>query len=66
MKGYRVKVEKASGEKPRKWIPTDRPEMRLIVSHSAYRLQITAVNEASTSPAAHRAVPAGRHGGRRD
>ncbi|XP_056444234.1 protein sidekick-1 isoform X1 [Gadus chalcogrammus] len=61
VKGYSVKVEHASGEGPSDPIPTDQMELRLIVSYSAYQLQITASNEFSTSPAAHWTVPARRH-----
>ncbi|XP_030209122.1 protein sidekick-1 isoform X1 [Gadus morhua] len=61
VKGYSVKVEKASGEGPSDRIPTDQMELRLIVSYSAYQLQITASNNFSTSPAAHRTVPARRY-----
>ena len=66
VKGYSVKVEKASGEGPSDRIPTDQMELRLIVSYSAYQLQITASNNFSTSPAAHQTVPARRYRGRRD
>ena len=65
VKDYRVKVEKASGEEPSEVFTTKQLELRLIVSYSAYQLQITAANEASTSPAAHRLVPPRRHSGRK-
>nr|XP_040052779.1 interleukin-6 receptor subunit beta [Gasterosteus aculeatus aculeatus] len=62
--GYRVTVGKASGEPPQERITTSRPEITLIISHSAYRLAISAVNNASTSPAVSRAIPR-REGGPR-
>ncbi|XP_059906311.1 protein sidekick-1 [Gadus macrocephalus] len=60
VEGYSVKVEKASGEASNR-IPTDQMELRLIVSYSAYQLQITASNKFSTSPAAHWTVPARKY-----
>lgn len=58
-------VGKASGEPPQERITTSRPEITLIISHSAYRLAISAVNNASTSPAVSRAIPR-REGGPRE
>ncbi|KAM8827360.1 interleukin-6 receptor subunit beta [Spinachia spinachia] len=62
--GYHVTVGKASGEAPQQQITTSRPEVTLILSYSAYRLAISAVNNASTSPAVRRAIPQ-REDGRR-
>ncbi|XP_068562652.1 interleukin-31 receptor subunit alpha [Cebidichthys violaceus] len=55
--GYHVTVGKASGEAPRERINTTQPEITLILSYSAYHLNISAVNNASTSPAVSRAIP---------
>ncbi|XP_068430335.1 interleukin-31 receptor subunit alpha [Clinocottus analis] len=55
--GYYVSVGKASGEAPRERIGTSRPEMGLILSYSAYHLDISAWNNASTSPTVSRAIP---------
>ncbi|XP_031716078.1 protein sidekick-2 [Anarrhichthys ocellatus] len=55
--GYYVTVGKASGEAPRERITTTQPEIRLILSYSAYHLNISAVNNASISPAVSRAIP---------
>ncbi|XP_037340412.2 protein sidekick-2 [Pungitius pungitius] len=63
--GYRVTVGKASGEAPREEMNTSRPEIALVLSHSAYHLAISAVNNASTSPPVRRAVPQRGGGPRR-
>ncbi|XP_034402997.1 leukemia inhibitory factor receptor isoform X2 [Cyclopterus lumpus] len=55
--GYDVSVGKASGEAPCERISTTQPEIRLILSYSAYHLNIRAVNNVSTSPAVSRAIP---------
>ncbi|KAM4634059.1 interleukin-6 receptor subunit beta [Polymixia lowei] len=52
VEGYNVNIQKASGEAPCVRMNTSRPEIRLILSSSAYLLSITAFNKASTSPAA--------------
>ncbi|KAK9532306.1 hypothetical protein VZT92_009695 [Zoarces viviparus] len=54
---YDVTVGKASGEDPRERIRTTQPEIRLVLSYSAYHLTVSAVNNASTSPAVSRAIP---------
>ncbi|XP_042364754.1 leukemia inhibitory factor receptor isoform X2 [Plectropomus leopardus] len=55
--GFYVTVWKASGEAPCERISTTKPEIRLILSYSAYHLNISAVNNASTSPAVSQAIP---------
>ncbi|XP_070781171.1 interleukin-31 receptor subunit alpha [Enoplosus armatus] len=55
--GFYVTIGKASGEGPRERMNTTRPEIRLILSYSAYHLNISAVNNASTSPAAGQTIP---------
>ncbi|XP_069556861.1 uncharacterized protein, partial [Brachyistius frenatus] len=55
--GFHVTVGKASGEAPRERVTTSRPEIALVLSHSAYRVDISAVNNVSVSPAASRAIP---------
>ena len=49
--GYHVTVEKLSGETPRKTFNSTRPEINLVLSHSAYLLNISAFHSAATSPA---------------
>ncbi|XP_075885551.1 leukemia inhibitory factor receptor [Nelusetta ayraudi] len=48
---YLVTVGKASGEEPKEHIRTREPRVALILSYSAYRLQVSAVSNVSTSPA---------------
>ncbi|KAI3362116.1 hypothetical protein L3Q82_012445, partial [Scortum barcoo] len=55
--GYYVTIGKMSGEDPREQIFTTRPEIRLILSYSAYHLNINAVNNASTSPTESQIIP---------
>uniref|UniRef100_UPI0037E881DB interleukin-31 receptor subunit alpha n=1 Tax=Semicossyphus pulcher TaxID=241346 RepID=UPI0037E881DB len=55
--GYRVMIGKASGDKLRERIDTSQPEIRLILSYSAYHLNISAFNNASTSPAVSQIIP---------
>ncbi|PWA26669.1 hypothetical protein CCH79_00001150 [Gambusia affinis] len=55
--GYRVTVWKESGEPPQEQLTTSEPEIRLILSYSAYRLNISAYNNASVSPAATHVIP---------
>ncbi|TNN61250.1 Leukemia inhibitory factor receptor [Liparis tanakae] len=55
--GYAVSVRKASGEAARERISTAQPQITLILSYSAYRLDIRAVNSASSSPAMSREIP---------
>ncbi|KAK0154541.1 hypothetical protein N1851_003354 [Merluccius polli] len=59
--GYNVTIGKASGELPSNGITTSQLQLRLIVSYSAYQLQITAFNKASTSPAASQTIPPRKH-----
>ncbi|XP_028457817.1 interleukin-31 receptor subunit alpha [Perca flavescens] len=54
--GYYVTIGKASGE-AYELMNTTQPEITLILSYSAYHLNISAVNNASTSPAVSRAIP---------
>ncbi|XP_019937272.2 interleukin-31 receptor subunit alpha isoform X2 [Paralichthys olivaceus] len=49
--GYHVTIAKASGEAPSEQMTTTRSEIRLILSFSSYHLNISAVNNVSTSPA---------------
>ncbi|KAM3599540.1 uncharacterized protein V6R79_007627 [Siganus canaliculatus] len=49
--GFSVTVGKASGESPLEKIPTTQSTISLILSHSAYRVHVSAVNNASASPA---------------
>ena len=44
-------VEKLSGETSREPFNTTRPEISLVLSHSAYLLNISAFHSAATSPA---------------
>ncbi|KAG7499681.1 interleukin-31 receptor subunit alpha-like [Solea senegalensis] len=55
--GYYVTIVKASGEDPRERISVTEPEITLILSYSAYHLNISAVNNASTSPAVSLTIP---------
>ncbi|KAG7238634.1 hypothetical protein INR49_030708 [Caranx melampygus] len=55
--GFYVIVGKASGERPHDRIHTTQPEITLILSYSSYRLSISAVNNASTSPPESLTVP---------
>ncbi|XP_041816671.1 leukemia inhibitory factor receptor [Chelmon rostratus] len=55
--GYYVSIGKASGEEPCDRISTSQPEIRLILSYSPYHLNISAVNNASTSPAVSLTIP---------
>ncbi|XP_044188640.1 protein sidekick-1 [Thunnus albacares] len=55
--GYRVTIGKASGEALRERINVTQPEMRLILSYSAYRLNIKAFNNVSISPAVTQMIP---------
>lgn len=63
--GYLVTVEKESGEAPSEPVTTTQPEVQLILSYSAYRVNVSAFNNASVSPAASRAVPRHAHTGER-
>ncbi|XP_060928588.1 interleukin-31 receptor subunit alpha [Limanda limanda] len=54
---YLVTVAKASGEPPCERMTTTRPEIRLILSFSSYHLNISAVNNASISPAVSHTIP---------
>ncbi|XP_054468064.1 protein sidekick-1 [Anoplopoma fimbria] len=54
--GYLVTIGKASGEAPWEGINTTQPEIRLVLSYSAYHLNISAVNNVSTSPAVSQAI----------
>ncbi|XP_070845522.1 interleukin-31 receptor subunit alpha [Chaetodon trifascialis] len=55
--GYDVSVGKASGEEPCERMSISQPQITLILSHSAYHLNISAVNNASTSPAVSQTIP---------
>ncbi|XP_023122415.2 interleukin-31 receptor subunit alpha isoform X2 [Amphiprion ocellaris] len=55
--GYYVSIGKASGEAPCQQMKTSEPEIRLILSHSAYQLNISAANNASVSPAVSQTIP---------
>ncbi|XP_034752891.1 interleukin-31 receptor subunit alpha [Etheostoma cragini] len=54
--GYYVTLGKASGE-AWEWMNTTQPEIRLILSSSAYHLTISAFNNASISPAVSQLIP---------
>ncbi|XP_032394813.1 protein sidekick-2 isoform X2 [Etheostoma spectabile] len=54
--GYYVTIGKASGE-AWEWMNTTQPEIRLILSYSAYHLTVSAVNNASISPAVSQLIP---------
>ncbi|KAF7652720.1 hypothetical protein LDENG_00093330, partial [Lucifuga dentata] len=56
--GYHVRVGKASGETPCEWMKTLQPEIRLTLSYSAFHIHISAFNNASSSPALSRIIPA--------
>ncbi|KAM7368703.1 hypothetical protein PAMP_013015 [Pampus punctatissimus] len=55
--GYYVTIEKASREASYKPINTTQTEITLILSYSAYHLNISAFNNASISPAASQTIP---------
>ncbi|XP_051268114.1 interleukin-31 receptor subunit alpha isoform X2 [Dicentrarchus labrax] len=55
--GYNLTIRKASGEGPCDWKKTTHTEIRLILSYSSYHLNISAVNNASTSPVVGRIIP---------
>ncbi|XP_030291005.1 leukemia inhibitory factor receptor [Sparus aurata] len=55
--GYRINVRKVSGEATHEQINTTQPEITLILSYSAYHLNISAVNNASTSPGVTYIIP---------
>ncbi|XP_029940523.1 interleukin-31 receptor subunit alpha [Salarias fasciatus] len=55
--GYRVTVWKASGETRGEQTITAQPHLRLVLSYSSYRLNVSAVNNASVSPAASVLIP---------
>nr|XP_046230966.1 interleukin-31 receptor subunit alpha isoform X2 [Scatophagus argus] len=55
--GYNVTVGKASGEAPLEQMIPTQPEIKLILSYSAYYLQISAFNNASTSPTVSQMIP---------
>ncbi|XP_022624525.1 interleukin-31 receptor subunit alpha-like isoform X1 [Seriola dumerili] len=55
--GFSVTVGKTSGERPCERMNTAQPEIRLILSYSSYHLNISAVNNASTSPALSLTIP---------
>ncbi|KAK5852306.1 hypothetical protein PBY51_023785 [Eleginops maclovinus] len=54
---YHVTIGKASGEAPCQRVNTTVPEIRLALSYSEYHLNISAVNNASTSPAVRQTIP---------
>ncbi|XP_056146446.1 leukemia inhibitory factor receptor [Lampris incognitus] len=56
VEGYHVSVAKASGEPPSVWMNTRHPEIKLVLSFSAYLLSIAAFNNVSTSPAVSRTI----------
>lgn len=51
-------ISKASGEVQSERISTTQPEITLILSYSAYHLNISAINNASTSPPLSQVIPA--------
>ncbi|XP_028273409.1 protein sidekick-1 isoform X2 [Parambassis ranga] len=53
---FSVMIAKASGESP-ELISTSWPEIRLILSYSAYQVNISGVNNASISPAVSQLIP---------
>ncbi|KAM4532117.1 interleukin-31 receptor subunit alpha [Fundulus diaphanus] len=55
--GYRVTIRKESGEPPTENMTTSEPEIKLILSYSAYQLNISACNNASLSPAVNHIIP---------
>ncbi|XP_040914468.1 interleukin-31 receptor subunit alpha [Toxotes jaculatrix] len=55
--GYCVTIGKASGEAPCERLNTTQPEIRLILSYSAYHIHISAVNNVSNSPAVSQTIP---------
>ncbi|KAM6903030.1 interleukin-31 receptor subunit alpha [Xenentodon cancila] len=54
--GYYVTVGKSSGEAP-ELLTTSRPEIKLILSSSAYQISISAFNNVSTSPSVSYTIP---------
>ncbi|XP_073333660.1 leukemia inhibitory factor receptor [Pagrus major] len=55
--GYCVTVGKVSGEALHERINTTQPEIKLILSYSAYHVNISAINNASTSPGVNHIIP---------
>ncbi|XP_041825704.1 leukemia inhibitory factor receptor [Melanotaenia boesemani] len=55
--GYHVSFGKVSGEPPYEKMSITQPEIRLILSSSAYQLNISAYNNASISPAVSHTIP---------
>ncbi|KAM9841630.1 leukemia inhibitory factor receptor [Aulostomus maculatus] len=55
--GFSVTIEKESGEGEGQQFNTTKPEISLILSYSAYRVNISAFNRVSVSPAVSRAIP---------
>ncbi|XP_038126036.1 interleukin-31 receptor subunit alpha isoform X1 [Cyprinodon tularosa] len=55
--GYRVTIWKECGEPPREEMNTTEPEIKLILSYSAYQLNISAYNNVSVSPAGTHIIP---------
>lgn len=49
--GYQVSIGKASGEAPREAFRTTEPRITFILSYSSYRLEVSAFNRDSISPA---------------
>ncbi|XP_055369125.1 oncostatin-M-specific receptor subunit beta isoform X2 [Betta splendens] len=60
--GYSVTVAKASGEAPCEQINTTKPEVRLVLSYSAFHVGIRAYNNVSRSPAVNKTIPQRRRG----
>ncbi|KAM6975868.1 leukemia inhibitory factor receptor [Tautogolabrus adspersus] len=54
---YHVTIWKASGEEPCERMTTTKPTIRLILSYSAYYLNISAFNNASSSPGVSQIIP---------
>ncbi|XP_037548528.1 leukemia inhibitory factor receptor [Nematolebias whitei] len=59
--GYKVTICKASGEAPQQQKKTLKPQIRLLLSYSAYLLNISAFNNASISPPASLLIPQQEH-----
>ncbi|CAN9504367.1 unnamed protein product [Ophioblennius macclurei] len=55
--GYHVTAWKASGETPPELTITAQPRLKLVLSYSSYRLNISAFNNASVSPAVSLFIP---------
>ncbi|XP_017283011.1 interleukin-31 receptor subunit alpha [Kryptolebias marmoratus] len=55
--GYKVTIWKTSGEAPQDKKKTFKPEIRLLLSYSAYQLKISAFNKASDSPSVSLMIP---------